>query len=44
MGLVDAAWTRKKEKTEAITSLDDEKRAQLRKLAAQFAEALKEVE
>jgi len=44
VGLLDAAWTRKRESSDAITAAENERRAQLKELAAAFAEALREVE
>lgn len=44
VGVVDAAWTQKKERTEAITALENERRGQLKALQDEFAEVLKEAE
>ena len=43
VGVVDAAWTQKKERTDAITALENERRAQLKALQDEFSEVLKEV-
>jgi tetratricopeptide (TPR) repeat protein len=44
VGIVDAAWTQKREKTEIITSVENDKRVQLKALQDEFTEVLKEVE
>ena len=44
VGVVDAAWTQKKERTEAITALENERRGQLKALQDEFAEVLREAE
>lgn len=44
VGVIDAAWTQKKDRTEAITQLENEKLSGLRVLQDEFQEVLKEVE
>jgi len=44
VGVIDAAWTQKKDRTEAITQLETDKRGQLRELQLEFQDVLKEVE
>ena len=44
VGVVDTAWTQKKDRTDAITALENEKRGQLKSLQDEFGEVLKEVE
>ncbi len=44
VGVIDAAWTQKKDRSEAVTQLENVKRGQLRALQDQFQEVLKEIE
>jgi hypothetical protein len=44
VGVVDAAWTQKKERTEAITALESERRGQLKALQDEFSEVLRAAE
>ena len=44
VGVVDAAWTQKNARTEAITALENERRGQLKALQDEFAEVLREAE
>jgi hypothetical protein len=44
VGVIDSAWTRKRERTDSITALEEKKQRQLKDLAEEFGEVLKEVE
>ena len=44
VGVIDTAWTQKRERTDSITALEEKKQRQLRDLADEFGEVLKEVE
>ncbi len=44
VGVIDTAWAEKRERTESITSLEEKKQKELKSLADEFAEVLKEVE
>jgi uncharacterized coiled-coil protein SlyX/uncharacterized protein YjiS (DUF1127 family) len=44
VGVIDAAWTQKRERTDSITALEEKKQRQLKDLAEEFGEVLKEVE
>ncbi len=44
VGVIDVAWTQKRERTDSITALEEKKQRQLKDLAEEFGEVLKEVE
>jgi hypothetical protein len=44
VGIIDSAWTQKRERSDSITALEEKKQRQLRDLADEFGEVLKGVE
>ena len=44
VGVIDTAWAEKRERTDSITALEEKKQKELKSLADEFSEVLKEVE
>jgi len=44
VGVIDTAWAQKRDRTDSITALEEKKQKDLKSLADEFSEVLKEVE